>query len=349
MNRKYNQQQHLHKKDVFCSINSVTHLCKLLKIDKRRLLLMAQQPQYKTFTIPKKGGGERKIDTPNAAQKKLLARLNIYLQSTYYFEKSSASYGFIVGVRNDEDRRNVMTNARKHLGKKYLLNVDLKNFFHTISRDRISDIFAGPPFNFKRELPNLLADLTTYNGRLPMGTSTSPVLSNFACRALDKDLLELSENMLWVYTRYADDMSFSTNQPIHAEKLNSIRSIIKKSGFVVNESKVKFFGPEDQKIVTGLLLLKNKATLAPDYLPRLQAEVARLKDIIVVQNEQGQLSTRWVEQFKKQIKGRLNFAGFVLGRRDQRYMDIRDTYYEALHPPDEDFGAISWRGFPYNA
>ena len=96
------------------------------------------------------------------------------------------------------------------LAKPYLLNVDLLDFFHAVKRDRIYDIFRSKPFNFKRNLPDILADLTTYQARLPMGTPTSPVLSNFACRELDRGLLLFSENMLWTYTRYADDMSFSS-------------------------------------------------------------------------------------------------------------------------------------------
>lgn len=346
--KKYNKQQHQHRKQVFCSINSVINLCKLLQMDKRRLLLMVKQPRYRTFTIPKKGGGERRIDVPGLELKKVQNRLNNYLQSTYFFEKSNASYGFIVGVKNDDDRRNVVTNAKKHLGKPWLLNVDLRDFFHNIKREKIVEIFLGPPFKFKTELAELLADLTTYNGHLPMGTSTSPVLSNFACRELDEKLLRFSENMLWIYTRYADDMTFSSNQMLDSDKVDTIRTLIEKSGFLVNERKIKLFKPDEQKIVTGLLLRPKDVTLAPDYLPLLQQELAQLREVIQVQNEQGQLSTKWVEQFKKQVRGRLNFAGFVLGRRNKTYIDMKDEFYAALHPPDENFGAINWRGFPYN-
>lgn len=344
---KKSRERHAHNKAVFCSINSINALCHLLKVNQRQLFLLARQPPYKTFTVPKKGGGERQIEAPGVELKKVLGRLNRYLQSVYYFEKSSAAFGFIVGVRNDEDRRNVLTNAKKHIGRDYLLNIDLRDFFHSVTREMVLNIFLGKPFNFKRELPGLLADLTTFNGRLPMGTPSSPVLSNFACRELDGDLIAFSKDMLWVYTRYADDMSFSSQQPIHDEKANSVRAIIRNRGFELNPTKVKVYGPEEDKVVTGLLV-SDKVTLSPDYLPQLQADIEQLQKVILAQNEQGQLSTKWVEQMKQQLRGRLSFAGFVLKRRDERYQELKDAYYTAINPPQEEFGAVSWRGFPYN-
>jgi len=308
---------------------------------------MAQQPHYKTFTIPKKGGGERQIESPGTDIKRVLGRLNRYLQSVYYFEKSVASYGFVVGVRNDEDRRNVLTNAQKHIGKPYLLNIDLKDFFHSVTREQVLRIFANKPFRLKRNLPPILADLVTYQGRLPMGAPTSPVLSNLACRELDQELVAFAKAMRWTFTRYADDMSFSSEQPIPDEKIDFVKSIIQKASFEVNERKVKIFGPEEDKIVTGLLVT-DKVALAPDYIPLLEAEIEKLKSTLQAQNEQGRLSTNWVEQYKQQVRGRLNFAGFILQRNSEMYIELKNAYHAAVNPPQEEFGAVNWRSFPYN-
>lgn len=345
--KKQTKERHLHNKQVFCSLNSLNALCKLLKIDIRQLRLLAEQGQYKTFTIPKRNGGERHIETPGAPLKKVLGRLNFFLQSVYLFERSKAAYGFIAGIHNDDDRRNVMTNAQKHVGRAYLLNIDLKDFFHSVTREKVLQIFLNKPFRFKRELPDILADLTTYKGRLPMGTPTSPVLSNFACRDLDDQLTKYAENMIWKYTRYADDMTFSSNLQIDSDKVHSIRQLISNAGFQVNERKVKVFGPEDEKIVTGLLIT-DKVMLAPGYLELLKSEIERLKQVFLSQNEQGQFTTRWSDQFKQQIQGRLNFASFVLNRNHSEVVALREAFYEAINPPQEEFGAVSWRGFPYN-
>ncbi|MEM6380471.1 MAG: reverse transcriptase family protein [Bacteroidota bacterium] len=346
MNKK-TRERHAYYKSVFCSINSVHTLARLLNIDIRRLRLLVDKPSYKTFRVPKKGGGERIIEAPGHELKQVLGRLNRYLQSVYYFEKSAAAYGFILGVRNDDDRRNVLTNARKHLNKSYLLNVDLKDFFHAVTREQVLEIFLGKPFSFKREIPDLLADLCTYDGRLPMGTPTSPVLSNFACQKLDEELVGYSKDLLWVYTRYADDMSFSSNRYINEEQQVTLINLIKGFGFKVNQRKLKLYGPDEPKVVTGLLVT-DKVSLAEDYIPTLKQDIEQLNQTMRIQNEHGQLSTKWVEQHKKQILGRLNFAGFVLKRNHPDYLDLKQAFYSAIHPPEEEFSAMSWRGFPYN-
>lgn len=345
--KKETRQQHQNNKAVICSLRSVHELGKLLKTHPQQLYLIAQQPSYKTFPVPKKGGGERQIEAPSAPIKKILTMLNRYLQSVYFFEKSAAAYGFVAGVRNDDDRRNVVTNAQKHLGRPYLLNIDLKDFFHSVSREMILQIFLEKPFRFKGELADLLADLCTFKGRLPMGTPTSPVLSNLACRKLDATLQQYAGNMLWTYTRYADDMSFSSNQKINTEMINSLREIITAAGFKINERKVVRYGPKDTKIVTGLLLT-DKIELAPDFLTLVRQEIAQLSAAMRAQNEQGQLSSRWLNKLSQQVRGRISFAGFVLGRRHEDYINLRDDFYTATNPPKEEFGAMSWRGFPYN-
>jgi len=339
--------QHRHRREAFCSLRSVKQLCSLLKIDKRRLTIFLQQPAYKSFAIPKKTGGERHIEDPNRELKRTLSILNRYLQSVYLFEKSNAAYGFIVGVSNDDDRRNVLTNARKHVNRDYLLNIDLQDFFHHVSFSKLTEIFTGSPFNFKTDLAEIIAGLCTYRGRLPMGAPTSPVLSNLACRRMDERLTEYCDNMLWAFTRYADDMSFSANQPFTKDKTQMLRTIIEEEGFVINENKVHYFGKGEAKIVTGLLV-SNKVTLPENYLPELKNEIRRLSDVMRAQNEQGQISTRWVEQLKQQVRGRLQFAGFILKPYHPEYQSAKDSFYSAIHPPEEEFGAINWRGFPYN-
>ena len=341
------KQRHKYQKGVFCSIRSITTLCHLLKTDRRKLYLIAKQPKYKTFTIPKKGGGERQIEDPGAELKKILHLLNRYLQSVYYFEKSHAAFGFITGVKNDDDRRNVLTNARKHTGKPYLLNVDLKDFFHSVSHDKVVEVFTGRPFRFKRTMPVLLADLCTYQGRLPMGAPTSPVLSNLACQDLDDLLTQYAKSMNWNYTRYADDMTFSSDGLITVDMIERVKTIIHNQGFATNPKKIRLYGPEEQKVVTGLVVT-DQVTLAPGFLPQLEKEIQQLHDIFRIQNEQGRLYTKWVEKFKLQVRGRINFASFVSPKSDLTVQILKDAFYTAVNPPEEEFGAISWRGFPYN-
>ena len=340
--------EHQQQKTVFCSLNSLNELARLLRLDQRKITLMAERPNYRTFEIPKKGGGMRHIEAPGDDLKRTLGILNRYLQSVYLFEKSSAAFGFVIGIKNDDDRRNVVTNARKHIGKPYLLNIDLADFFHSITRERVLKIFTEAPFRFKRELPDVLADLCTYRGRLPMGSPTSPVLSNFACTDLDRDLSVLANTLFWNFTRYADDMSFSSDAPITPEQIETVRKIITEAGFTISEPKLQLYGPNDPKTVTGLLLGPDDAHIAPEYLDLLEAEIHRMAEVMQAQNELGQINTRWVEQFKQQIRGRMAFASFVIKRKDERFIALKNAFYAACNPPKEEFGAMSWRQFPYN-
>ena len=344
---KRTKERHHRYAQAFLKATNVHDLCRLLKSDKRRLQLLSRKPKYRSFSIPKKGGGERHIETSGPMLKRIQAELNRYLQSIYLFEKSSAAYGFITGVRNDDDRRNVVTNARKHLGRAHLMNIDLKDFFHSVRKKHVEAVFRGPPFNFKPELVKILTGLTVYKGRLPMGTPTSPVLSNFACRALDERLTDYCKGLDWVYTRYADDMTFSAHALMTYHQIEEVKEMIRKAQFRINDAKLRIYGPEDEKVVTGLLLT-DKVELAPGYLQMVERDVEQLRIVLEVQNFQGQLSAKWVEQHKLQVRGRLNFAGFVLGRRDERYQKLKEAYYAAINPPEDDFGAVSWRSFPYN-
>ncbi len=331
----------------FCKLKNIAGLCRLIKYEERKLKLLLQNPKYRTFTIPKKDGGERTIETPDRNLKSVQGRLNQYLQATYFFEKSNAAYGFILGVRNDDDRRNIVTNAQKHLGNSYMLNMDLKDFFHHVTREKVMRIFMSSPFNFKGELLDALVKLTTYNDRLPMGTPTSPVLSNFACGALDEALTKIATENNWKYTRYADDLTFSAKEKIEKNVIQELRNTIEINGFKPNENKIKLFDKDDTKVVTGLIVAE-KIELAPDYVTGLKNDISKLGEVFKVMNEQGYLNAKWADDFKLQVSGRLNFAGFVLGRKTKIYEELRVAYDKALNPPEEEFGAVNWRSFPYN-
>lgn len=325
---------------------SVNAFCGLLGIEKRSIELLARQPRYKVFSVPKSDSEQRLIEDPAPLLKKVQSSLNSYLQCAYYFEKSYASHGFVANARDDDDRRNILSNARKHLNRPWLLQVDLRDFFHYVTTDMVRRIFMDLPFCFSEDLSELLTALTTYNDRLPMGAPTSPVLSNLACRNMDERLLELAKSKCWIYTRYADDMSFSSLRPIDRDDLSAVRQIIEEEGFDLNEKKSVFSGPEDDKIVTGILL-RGKGELRPGYMEEMDRDIKQLRNVVEAQNYQGDIRTHWVEKMKQQVRGKIAFAGFVLGVRNAAYIQLRDDYYTAINPPEEDFGAVSWRGFHY--
>lgn len=133
------------------------------------------QRRCKTFRLRKKHGGYREITAPKGALHGVLQALNIVLQT--YDEPTPWAYGFVCG-------RSVVDNARPHVGKRYILNLDLKNFFPTITRHQVADCLMAEPFGFSSlaaELISGLASVRTNNNEevLAQGFATSPTLSNF--------------------------------------------------------------------------------------------------------------------------------------------------------------------------
>ena len=89
--------------------------------------------------------------------------------------------------------------------------------------------------------------------------------------------------------------------------------------------------------------------LNKDYLPQLNKDIEQLKSVIAIQNQQGELYTNWVDKFSQQIRGRINFVGYVMGKNTPLYHDLYDRFFDATNPPEENFGASSWQFFHYHA
>lgn len=316
-----------------------------------RLLALADTPQYNAFQIPKKDGGKRLVEDPIPALKKVQRKLNTYLQAVYYLHRTDAAYGFVTNPKDDPSPRHILSNAEVHIGCKYLLNIDARNFFHSIQEERVQTIFAVPPFSFSIPLAQLLARLCCYQGRLPMGAPTSPALSNFAAINMDLKLLELASQYHWNYTRYADDMSFSSQNPITEAHYVQINTIIEAEGFQLNLPKKREFGPADhQKEVTGLIVQADRIDLPEDYLLQLEKAIDYLDKIMDAKYSMPSGRSEhsdWIEELKQQIQGKLEYARQILGETDLQYLDLLVQLDEALTPPDY-YGPMNWLEFGYS-
>lgn len=165
--------------------------------------------------------------------------------------------GFIRKIKPSTDPRDIYTNAKRHLGNKYLLNIDLDDFFHQIDLQKLENLFSDYSlFSFNSETEQLLVRLVSYRGRLPMGSPTSPPLSNFATIGIDNDLLAWAGKSHFDYTRFVDDLSFSSNMKITQTHLDQIIEILFTHRFIIDPAKTKNFGLADVKEVTGLMLGK---------------------------------------------------------------------------------------------
>ena len=265
---------------MLAQLKTVNQLASFLGMGIMELRQLKPHEHYVTFQVRKKDSDEKRtIEAPTGIMRTLLDRLSDGLQWLYSDHRTDAAQGYIRSVTNDPDKRTIFTNATKHLGKKYLLNIDLKSFFYQINEQKVAEIFSDDRFfSFDTEAVKLLVKLVCYNGRLPMGCSTSPALSNFATIDLDLELYKWAKAHNITYTRFVDDLSFSSNIELKPGHFEMISDMLKMHRFVPNPDKIKWFGLTDAKEVTGLIVGK-KISLPNEYLVDLRHEFNRLKAV----------------------------------------------------------------------
>jgi len=285
---------------------------------------------YKEHYTYKKNGKKRHIQVPEPQLKKLQKSLNYFLQAYYLWVGPDFAHGFKINKVTKTKSCNIVENAKPHVGKKYLLNIDLKDFFPSISAKRIKDMFTSPIFSFDENLAIALTLLTTYKGKLPTGAPTSPAISNFICMQLDNDLNNFATTHNLNYTRYADDLSFSSDTPISYESKHVIFNLIKKNNFLINYKKVHFKTSNRRQTVTGLtvnekvnvdrkLLKKTRAMLHDLITNGLQSAVQRHFN-----NEN--IKQKDIMKFVFRLEGYINFIGQVKGKTDPYYLKQKATF-----------------------
>lgn len=238
-----------------------------LSVSKLRFLAFARNvsetSHYINFQLPKKSGGLRKISAPMPALK--AAQIWILENVLNKVAVHEAAHGFLSG-------KNIVSNAEKHVGAKVVVNLDLENFFPSITYKRVKGIFRS--FGYSEAVSTVFALLTTApnteeieldgktyfvaNGErhLPQGSPASPQISNIASRRLDKSLAKIAADHDFIYTRYADDLTFSSeNKDADCGKLmQQIRYVVEKQGFVVNENKTRILRKGRRQEVTGIVV-----------------------------------------------------------------------------------------------
>ncbi|MCX5638790.1 MAG: reverse transcriptase domain-containing protein, partial [Planctomycetota bacterium] len=199
----------------FLSLSSPEDVASLLEIPYQvlnyHLYVTKPSEQYATFSIPKKQGGVREIYAPMTTLKIIQKKLNFILQNVYkkIYEKKICVHGFIYG-------KNVQTNALTHAKKEYVFNIDISDFFPSINFGRVYGLFMGKPYNLSKSVASVLARICAFkdlsHDLLPQGAPTSPIISNMICARMDDELYRFARRFNCKYTRYADDITFSTDR-----------------------------------------------------------------------------------------------------------------------------------------
>jgi RNA-directed DNA polymerase len=236
----------------FLSISNWKELSLFLNVSPLKIERLINFPNYKEFTIPKKKGKPREICQPDAELMKIQKKLNSYLQSVYYFQLPECVHGFI--PKSYKNPRNIISNALPHVNKDSILSLDIENYFPSIRAKRIFELFHS--WGFSQEISTALTLICTYKGSLPTGAPSSPILSNLCSIQLDLDLMKLSELHQLSYTRYADDLTFSSHSFITDSTIIELMNCIKSNGFSINKRKVRCLGQNRKQKITGIVVNK---------------------------------------------------------------------------------------------
>lgn len=298
--------------------------------------------RYTAFEISKKSGGARTINAPVKGLKYVLKALNFIFQCIS--EPHHKATGFVLN-------KSIVTNAQYHVGNHYVYNIDLKDFFHSFNRNRVKLGFMQSPFSLKgakEPLAFLLACLCTHpfevDGEhkivLPQGAPTSPTITNILCIAMDRRLNGLAKRFKVNYSRYADDITFSSQTNIFKRKdfqEELLRIIQDNQKLVLNEKKTRLQKSGYRQEVTGLIV-NEKVNVSKRYLKALRMwfyywekyglEKAKLifkKDYI---QDKGHVK-KGMPNFINVLSGKLQYLKMVKGAQDATYLKF-NTRFERL-------------------
>jgi RNA-directed DNA polymerase len=314
-----------------------------------QLLLYARHEclRYREFTIAKRRGGTRVIFAPQEDLKLLQRKLADKLTETAYRPRNVA-YGFIAG-------RSIRGNADQHLRSRYVMNVDLKDFFPSIHFGRVSGLFEA--LGAGKAAATVLAQICCHKKALPQGAPTSPVVSNMICATMDAKLLALATKYHCTYTRYADDLTFSKRSgsfPPEIGRLdeeqgrailgNELREIIDASSFAPHPDKAWLFSRQGRQSVTGLIVNK-KRNVRREWVRQLRAMIHAWK-IYGLEFADAEYKKKYHKGQKRNgepanlslvVRGKMDFLKMIKGMNDpvykllqRRLVEIDPEYFSVM-------------------
>ena len=302
--------------------------------------------RYRQFKIKKKSGGYRQITTPrNRSFMMLLQCVNEILKAMY--TPSDYSMGFT-------EQRSVVTNAAVHKGQNYVFNLDLKDFFPSVEQARVWKRLQLAPFKFPVSIANLVAGLCSMretrkdtNGKvtfayiLPQGAPTSPIITNMICDNLDRRLAGLAKRFGLHYTRYADDITFSSMHYVYAENgefRKELTRIISSQGFTINDKKTRLQKLGSRQEVTGIIV-SDKLNVAKKY-------VREIRSLLYIWEKYGYTDaiSRFLPKYKAEkghvkkgnpdltnvLDGKLMYLKMVKGDTDTVYAKLYNKFQELV-------------------
>lgn len=293
--------------------------------------------KYTHFTIPKKNQGVRNIYAPTRQVKEIQTKLKNVLYEIY--PGKAAAHGFALN-------KSIVTNAKMHLDKKFIFNVDLEDYFGTIHFGRVRNLFMNRPFEFNRDVATILAQICCHQNALPQGAPTSPILANMVSYKFDSQLQSLAKKTNSTYTRYADDITFSftnslTQLPKEIVTFDQttevcglqLTKIINDNGFQINTSKVRLSSKYNRMEVTGLTV-NEFPNVRRNYIRQI-GSMLYAWDKHGYDNAESEFNTKYdsslrasgvAKSFVWVLKGKLAFLQSVRGSEDPIFKKLAEKF-----------------------
>lgn len=269
-----------------------------------------RQTCYREFSIPKRNGGVRMISAPHPRLKSLQKAIADILTNRFFI--SSSAHGFAPG-------RSVLTNAQNHVGKNYVFNTDISGFFSSITGHQVMTALrrCGIPDDTAHIIKDICCYMSGQDGDLPaevlpQGAPSSPFLSNMVCAGMDRKLEGLARRFGLDYSRYADDITFSSNRNVYAEGSEfrkELQRIISGYGFVLNMEKTRLQKRGQRQEVTGLTVC-DKVNVGRRYIKTLRAQIFDME------------MNGFDDEGYRSARGKVEFLGMVRGKDDPLYQKL---------------------------
>ena len=345
----------------FPSISTRSELANLLDISEKSLIYYLYRlpihERYSTFKIPKKNGSDRLISSPVTHLKVVQKNLSSILYEIY--APYNETHGFV-------RKRSILSNAKMHVtaNKKpqWVLNVDIQDFFGAINFGRVRGLFLKPPYSCNDDIATLLAQICCHDNKLPQGAPTSPIVSNLICRQIDRELRKVARDSKCEYSRYADDITFSSRAKFFPKKLAKIvnddeseeavklgyelRRIFKNNGFELNSDKSRLSHHSQRQEVTGLTV-NEKPNVKRQFIREIRAMLHAWK-IYGLDGAQKEYENKYAKKiahpkspkssFRNVLNGKLNFLRMIKGFDDAVYSKLR-RQFELLDPKYKGIGS----------
>ncbi len=353
-------------KEMFFELNTRQDVAELLEINDRSLcfFLYVKRPEnmYSTFKLLKHDNTYREINAPQKDLKNIQRKLAYILNLVYKIKPSA--YGFISG-------KNILANANNHLRRKVVLNIDLKDFFGQIHFGRVRGMLIKKPYNIGEEAATVIAQLACYNGILPQGAPSSPVITNMICSPLDTQLIKIAKKHNIRYTRYADDITFSTFDKNFSEKIvnndpknvllgSEIIKTLDNNGFKINNNKIFLNNRDTRQEVTGLVVNKFP-NIKREKLKNLRAILFNCKKYGILQTAKKYVGLGYCHNnyiidninneecedvinswFKAVLKGKIGFIKHIRGGQDFLFLKYAEKINCIFNEPIFDISVLKY-------